>query len=158
MPIHIPVITKTHAVSCNIGIAYTAFSYFVSTLLHNCFQIVNFGDIRDIEVQTRHFLISICYTKENKFPKRPQQQEKRTSQGKQSPETTSGARRFTPKSKSGQTLQRISARLLRSLLSSLHSNGHCAIDLRDKRIFNDYYLLKTCIKRVDNMLITKASR
>nr|DAF92484.1 MAG TPA: hypothetical protein [Siphoviridae sp. ctkhg5] len=53
--IRIPVITKTHAVSCNIGIAYTVTSYIVSTLLHNCFQIVNFGDIRDIEVQTRHF-------------------------------------------------------------------------------------------------------
>lgn len=92
----------------------------------------------------RHFLISICYTKENKFPKRPQQREKRASEGKQSPETTSGVRRFTPKSKSGQTLQRVSDRLLRSLLSSLHSNGHSAIDLRDKRIFNDYYLLKTC--------------
>ena len=154
MPICMPVITKTHAVSCNIGIAYTAFSYFVSNVLHNCFQIVNFGDIRDIEVQTRHFLISICYTKENKFPKSTQQQEKRTSEGKQSPETTSGTRRFTPQSKSGQTLQRVSDRLLRSLLSSLHSKGNSAIDLRDKRIFNDYYLSKTCIKRVDNMLIT----
>nr|DAS53342.1 MAG TPA: hypothetical protein [Caudoviricetes sp.] len=41
--------------SCNIGIAYTVTSYYVSKVLHNCFQIVNFGDIRDIEVQTRHF-------------------------------------------------------------------------------------------------------
>ena len=144
MPIRIPVITKTHGVSCNIGIAYTVTSYYVSKVLHNCFQIVNFGDIRDIEVQTRHFLISICYTKENKFPKSTQQQEKRTSKGKQSPREISGVRRFTPQSKSGQTLQRISARLLRSLLSSLHSNGHSAIDLRDKRIFNDYYLSETC--------------
>ena len=136
MRIRIPVITKAHCVSCNIGIAYTVTSYYVSTLLHNCFQIVNFGDIRDIEVLWRHSRFLICYTKENKFPKSTQQQEKRTSKGKQSPETTSGARRFTPQSKSGQTLQRISARLLRSLLSSLHSNGHSAIDLRDKRIFN----------------------
>ena len=144
MPICMPVITKTHGVSCNIGIAYTVTSYYVSKVLHNCFQIVNFGDIRDIEVLLRHSRFSICYTKENKFPKRPQQREKRTSEGKQSPKTTSGARRFTPQSKSGQTLQRISARLLRSLLSSLHSNGHSAIDLRNKRIFNDYYLSKTC--------------
>lgn len=158
MPICIPVITKTHGVSCNIGIAYTVPSYSVSKVLHNCFQIVNFGDIRDIEVLWRHSRFLICYTKENKFPKSTQQQEKRTSKGKQSPETTSGARRFTPQSKSGQTLQRISARLLRSLLSSLHSNGHSAIDLRDKRIFNYYYLLKTCIKRVESMLITNASR
>lgn len=157
MRIRIPVITKAHGVSCNIGIAYTVPSYSVSKVLHNCFQIVNFGDIRDIEVQTRHFLISICYTKENKFPKRPQQQEKRTSEGKQSPETTSGERSFTSQSKSGQTLQRVSDRLLRSLLSSLHPNGHSAIDLRDKRIFNNYYLLKTCIKRVESMLITNAS-
>lgn len=157
MPNQIPVITKAHAVSCNIGIAYTVPSYYVSNVLHNCFQIVNFGDIRDIEVQTRHFLISICYTKENKFPKRPQQQEKRTNEGKQSLREISGVRRFTPQSKSGQTLQRISDRLLRSLLSSLHSNGHSAIDLRDKRIFNNYYLLKTCIKRVESMLITNAS-
>lgn len=158
MPNHMLVITKTHGVSCNIGIAYTVTSYYVSKVLHNCFQIVNFGDIRDIGVLWRHSRFLICYTKENKFPKRPQQQEKRTSQGKQSPETTLEVRRFTPKSKSGQTLQRISARLLRSLLSSLHSNGHSAIDLRDKRIFNNYYLLKTCIKRVDNMLITNARR
>nr|DAD63104.1 MAG TPA: hypothetical protein [Caudoviricetes sp.] len=47
---------------------------------------------------------------------------------------------------------------MRSLLSSLHSKGNSAIDLRDKRIFNDYYLSKTCIKRVENMLITNASR
>ncbi len=73
----ISVITKTHAVSCNIGIAYIAFSYFVSTLLHNCFQIVNFGDIRDIGVLWRHFLISICYTKENKFPKRTEAESKK---------------------------------------------------------------------------------
>lgn len=158
MPICMPVITKTHGMACNIGIAYTVTSYYVSKVLHNCFQIVNFGDIRDIEVLWRHSRFFICYTKENKFPKRPQQQEKRTSQGKQSPETISGARRFTLQSKSGQTLQRISARLLRSLLSSLHSNGHSAIDLRDKCIFNDYYLLKTCIKRVESMLITNASR
>ena len=144
MPICMPVITKTHAVSCNIGIAYTVTSYIISNLLHNCFQIVNFGDIRDIGVLWRHSRFLICYTKENKFPKRLQQQEKRTSQGKQSPETTSVVRRFTPKSKSGQTLQRVSDRLLRSLLSSLHSNGHSAIDLRDKRIFNNYYLSKTC--------------
>lgn len=157
MPIRISVITKTHGVSCNIGIAYTIPSYYVSDVLHNCFQIVNFGDIRDIGVLWRHSRFLICYTKENKFPKRPQQQEKRTSEGKQSPETTSGVRRFTPQSKSGQTLQRISARLLRSLLSSLHSKGNSTIDLRDKRIFNDYYLLKTCIKRVENMLITNAS-
>lgn len=154
----ISVITKTHGVSCNIGIAYTVTSYSVSKLLHNCFQIVNFGDIRDIEVQTRHFLISICYTKENKFPKSTQQREKRASEGKQSPRETSGVRRFTPRSKSGQTLQRVSARLLRSLLSSLHSKGNSTIDLRDKRIFNNYYLLKTCIKRVENMVITNASR
>lgn len=158
MPSHILVITKTHGMACNIGIAYTVSSYSVSKVLHNCFQIVNFGDIRDIEVQTRHFLISICYTKENKFPKSTQQQEKRTSEGKQSLREISGVRRFTPQSKSGQTLQRISDRLLRSLLSSLHSNGHSAIDLRDKRIFNNYYLLKTCIKRVESMLITNASR
>lgn len=120
MRIRIPVITKAHGVSCNIGIAYTVTSYFVSTLLHNCFQIVNFGDIRDIEVQTRHFLISICYTKENKFPKSTQQQEKRTSEGKQSQKATSEVRRFTPQSKSGQTLQRVSDRLLRSLLSKLY--------------------------------------
>nr|DAS53341.1 MAG TPA: hypothetical protein [Caudoviricetes sp.] len=69
-----------------------------------------------------------------------------------------GTRRFTPQSKSGQTLQRVSDRLLRSLLSSLHSKGNSTIDLRDKRIFNNYYLLKTCIKRVENMLITNASR
>lgn len=144
MPSRILVITKTHGMACNIGIAYTVPSYYVSKLLHNCFQIVNFGDIRDIEVFLRHSRFLICYTKENKFPKRPQQQEKRTSEGEQSPETTSGARSFTPQSKSGQTLQRISARLLRSLLSSLHSNGHSAIDLRDMRIFNDYYLSKTC--------------
>lgn len=144
--------------SCNIGIAYTIPSYSVSNVLHNCFQIVNFGDIRDIEVQTRHFLISICYTKENKFPKSTKQQEKRTSKGKQSQKTTSGVRRFTPQSKSGQTLQRISARLLRSLLSSLHSNGNSTIDLRDKRIFYNSIMLKTCIKRVENMLITNASR
>lgn len=73
---HISVITKTHAVSCDIGIAYTVTSYIVSNLLHNYFQIVNFGDIRDIEVQTRHFLISICYTKENKFPKRTEAESK----------------------------------------------------------------------------------
>lgn len=144
MPNHISVITKAHGVSCNIGIAYTVPSYSVSKVLHNCFQIVNFGDIRDIEVLWRHSRFLICYTKENKFPKRPQQQEKRTSEGKQSQKAASGVRRFTPQSKSGQTLQRISARLLRSLLSSLHSNGHSAIDLRDKRIFNDYYLSKTC--------------
>lgn len=144
MRIRIPVITKAHCVSCNIGIAYTVTSYYVSTLLHNCFQIVNFGDIRDIEVLWRHSRFFICYTKENKFPKRPQQQKKRTSKGKQSQKAASGVRRFTPQSKSGQTLQRISARLLRFLLSSLHSNGHSAIDLRDKRIFNDYYLSKTC--------------
>lgn len=144
MRIRIPVITKAHCVSCNIGIAYTVTSYYVSTLLHNCFQIVNFGDIRDIEVLWRHSRFFFCYTKENKFPKRPQQQEKRTSKGKQSQKAASGVRRFTPQSKSGQTLQRISARLLRFLLSSLHSNGHSAIDLRDKRIFNDYYLSKTC--------------
>lgn len=154
MPNHMLVITKTHGVSCNIGIAYTVTSYYVSKVLHNCFQIVNFGDIRDIGVLWRHSRFSICYTKENKFPKSTRQQEKRTSEGKQSLETTSGARSFTPQSKSGQTLQRISDRLLRSLLSSLHSNGHSTIDLRDMRIFNDYYLLKTCIKRVDIMLIT----
>lgn len=158
MPIRIPVITKAHGVSCNIGIAYTVPSYSVSKVLHNCFQIVNFGDIRDIGVLWRHSRFLICYTKENKFPKSTQQQEKRTSKGKQSPREISGVRRFTPQSKSGQTLQRISARLLRSLLSSLHSNGHSAIDLRDKRIFNDYYLSKTCIKRVESMLITNASR
>ena len=157
MPIRIPVITKTHGVSCNIGIAYTVTSYYVSKVLHNCFQIVNFGDIRDIEVLWRHSRFFICYTKENKFPKRPQQQEKRTSKGKQSPETTSGVRRFTPQSKSGQTLQRISARLLRSLLSSLHSKGNSTIDLRDKRIFYNSIMLKTCIKRVESMLITNAS-
>lgn len=144
MPICMPVITKTHGMACNIGIAYTVTSYYVSKVLHNCFQIVNFGDIRDIEVLWRHSRFFICYTKENKFPKRPKQQEKRTSKGKQSQKAASGVRRFTPQSKSGQTLQRISARLLRSLLSSLHSNGHSAIDLRDKRIFNDYYLSKTC--------------
>lgn len=55
MSIRIPVITKTHGAPCNIGIAYTITSYSVSKVLHNCFQIVNFGDIRDIEVQTRHF-------------------------------------------------------------------------------------------------------
>lgn len=158
MLIWISVITKPHAVSCNIGIAYTVPSYYVSNVLHNCFQIVNFGDIRDIEVQTRHFLISICYTKENKFPKNTQQQEKRTSKGKQSQKATSGVRCFTPQSKSGQTLQRVSDRLLRSLLSSLHSKGNSTIDLRDKRIFNNYYLLKTCIKHVENMLITNTSR
>ena len=157
MPIRTPVITTTHGVSCNIGIAYTVSSYFVSTLLHNCFQIVNFGDIRDIEVLWRHSRFLICYTKENKFPKSTQQQEKRTSKGKQSQKATSEARRFTPQSKSGQTLQRISARLLRSLLSSLHSKGNSTIDLRDTRIFNNYYLSKTCIKRVENMLITNAS-
>ena len=144
MPIRIPVITKAHGVSCNIGIAYTVPSYSVSKVLHNCFQIVNFGDIRDIGVLWRHSRFLICYTKENKFPKRPQQQEKRTSEGEQSPETTSGTRRFTPQSKSGQTLQRVSDRLLRSLLSSLHSKGNSAIDLRDKRIFNNYLMLKTC--------------
>ena len=144
MRIRIPVITKAQGVSCNIGIAYTVPSYSVSKVLHNCFQIVNFGDIRDIEVQTRHSRFLICYTKENKFPKRPQQQEKRTSEGKQSKKATSGVRRFTPQSKSGQTLQRISARLLRSLLSSLHSKGNSTIDLRDKRIFYNYYLSKTC--------------
>lgn len=154
MPIRIPVITKTHGVSCNIGIAYTVASYYVSKVLHNCFQIVNFGDIRDIEVLWRHSRFLICYTKENKFPKSTKQQEKRTSKGKQSQKATSGARCFTPQSKSGQTLQRVSARLLRSLLSSLHSKGNSAIDLRDMRIFNNYYLSKTCIKRVDNMLIT----
>lgn len=152
------VITKTHGVSCNIGIAYTVTSYYVSKVLHNCFQIVNFGDIRDIGVLWRHSRFLICYTKENKFPKRPRQQEKRTSKGKQSPRKTFQVRRFTPKSKSGQTLQRVSDRLLRSLLSSLHSKGNSTIDLRDKRIFYNYYLLKTCIKRVDNMLITNASR
>lgn len=157
MPIRIPVITKTHGVSCNIGIAYTVTSYYVSKVLHNCFQIVNFGDIRDIGVLWRHSRFFICYTKENKFPKSTQQQEKRTSQGKQSPETTSGARRFTLQSKSGQTLQRISARLLRSLLSSLHSKGNSTIDLRDKRIFYNSIMLKTCIKRVESMLITNAS-
>lgn len=143
--------------SCNIGIAYTVPSYSVSKVLHNCFQIVNFGDIRDIEVLWRHSRFLICYTKENKFPKRPQQQEKRTSKGKQSPREISEARRFTSQSKSGQTLQRVSDRLLRSLLSSLHSKGNSTIDLRDKRIFNNYYLLKTCIKRVESMLITNAS-
>lgn len=158
MRIRIPVITKAHGVSCNIGIAYTVPSYSVSKVLHNCFQIVNFGDIRDIGVLWRHSRFLICYTKENKFPKRPQQQEKRTSEGKQSPETTSGARRFTLQSKSGQTLQRVSDRLLRSLLSSLHSKGNSAIDLRDMRIFNNYYLLKTCIKRVESMLIPNANR
>nr|DAS57770.1 MAG TPA: hypothetical protein [Caudoviricetes sp.] len=55
MPSRILVITKTHGMACNIGIAYTVSSYSVSKVLHNCFQIVNFGDIRDIEVQTRHF-------------------------------------------------------------------------------------------------------
>ena len=144
MPNHIPVITKAHGVSCNIGIAYTITSYYVSKVLHNCFQIVNFGDIRDTQVLLRHSRFLICYTKENKFPKRPRQQEKQTSKGKQSRKGTFQVRCFTPQSKSGQTLQRISARLLRSLLSSLHSNGHSAIDLRDKRIFNDYYLSKTC--------------
>lgn len=158
MRIRIPVITKAHGVSCNIGIAYTVPSYSISKVLHNCFQIVNFGDIRDIGVLWRHSRFLICYTKENKFPKRPQQQEKRTSEGKQSQKATSEVRRFTPQSKSGQTLQRISARLLRSLLSSLHSKGNSAIDLRDKRIFNNYYLSKTCIKRVESMLITNASR
>lgn len=157
MRIRIPVITKAHGVSCNIGIAYTITSYYVSKVLHNCFQIVNFGDIRDIGVLWRHSRFLICYTKENKFPKRPQQQEKRTSEGKQSPRKTLQVRRFTPQSKSGQTLQRISARLLRSLLSNLHSKGNSTIDLRDKRNFYDYYLLKTCIKRVENMLITNAS-
>lgn len=157
MPIRISVITKTHGVPCNIGIAYTVTSYYVSKVLHNCFQIVNFGDIRDIGVLWRHSRFLICYTKENKFPKRPQQQEKRTSEGKQSPIETSGVRRFTPQSKSGQTLQRVSDRLLRSLLSSLHSKGNNTIDLRDKRIFNNYYLLKTCIKRVENMLITNTT-
>jgi hypothetical protein len=77
MRILIPVITKAHGVSCNIGIAYTVPSYSVSKVLHNCFQIVNFGDIRDIEVQTRHFLISVCYTKENKFPKRTEAESKK---------------------------------------------------------------------------------
>lgn len=154
MPSRILVITKTHGMACNIGIAYTVPSYYVSKLLHNCFQIVNFGDIRDIGVLWRHSRFLICYTKENKFPKRPQQQEKRTSEGKQSPETTSGARRFTLQSKSGQTLQRVSDRLLRSLLSSLHSKGNSTIDLRDKRIFNNLIMLKTCIKYVENMLIT----
>ncbi len=158
MRIRIPVITKAHGVSCNIGIAYTVPSYSVSKVLHNCFQIVNFGDIRDIGVLWRHSRFLICYTKENKFPKSPYQKEKRTSKGKQSPGTTSGVRRFTPQSKSGQTLQRVSDRLLRSLLSSLHSKGNSTIDLRDKRIFNNLIMLKTCIKRVENMLITNASR
>ena len=158
MSIRMPVITKTHGVACNIGIAYTIHSHYVSKVLHNCFQIVNFGDIRDIGVLWRHSRFSICYTKENKFPKSTQQQEKRTSEGKQSQKATSGVRRFTPQSKSGQTLQRVSDRLLRSLLSSLHSKGNSTIDLRDMRIFNNYYLLKTCIKRVENMLITNASR
>lgn len=144
MPSRILVITKTHGMACNIGIAYTVSSYSISKVLHNCFQIVNFGDIRDIEVFWRHSRFLICYTKENKFPKSTQQQEKRTSKGKQSPREILGVRRFTPQSKSGQTLQRISARLLRSLLSSLHSKGNSTIDLRDKRIFNDYYLSKTC--------------
>lgn len=144
MPSRILVITKTHGMACNIGIAYTVSSYSISKVLHNCFQIVNFGDIRDIEVFWRHSRFLICYTKENEFPKSTQQQEKRTSKGKQSPREILGVRRFTPQSKSGQTLQRISARLLRSLLSSLHSKGNSTIDLRDKRIFNDYYLSKTC--------------
>jgi len=87
---------KTHGVSCNIGIAYTVLSYSVSKVLHNCFQIVNFGDIRDIGVLWRHSRFLICYTKENKFPKSTQQQEKRTSEGKQSQKATSGVRRFTP--------------------------------------------------------------
>nr|DAJ50127.1 MAG TPA: beta-sandwich protein [Caudoviricetes sp.]DAK26884.1 MAG TPA: beta-sandwich protein [Caudoviricetes sp.] len=37
MPSRILVITKTHDVSCNIGIAYTVPSYSVSKVLHNCF-------------------------------------------------------------------------------------------------------------------------
>ena len=76
MRIRIPVITKAHGVSCNIGIAYTVPSYSVSKVLHNCFQIVNFGDIRDIEVLWRHSRFSICYTKENKFPKRTEAESK----------------------------------------------------------------------------------
>ena len=154
MRIRIPVITKAHGVSCNIGIAYTAPSYSVSKVLHNCFQIVNFGDIRDIGVLWRHSRFLICYTKENKFPKSMQQQEKRTSKGKQSPREISGVRRFTPQSKSGQTLQRISAcfcapcfpvYIQMAIVLSI-----CAISA--------FLMTIICRKRVESMLITNASR
>ena len=150
MPNHMLVITKTHGVSCNIGIAYTVTSYYVSKLL----TLATYATLR---YKRDIFNFQSAILRKTSFPKARSSKRKEPAKGNNHRRQLLEYDVSHLKAKAGRRFSGYLTAFCAPCFPSYTSKGDSAIDLRDKRIFNNSIMLKTCIKRVESMLITNAS-